>query len=194
MITAVKQTLFLLILSFFFSSASFAANYQLEPIHTQILFFCDHLGFSKSQGEFLKFDGTFSFDPDNPQSSKVDVIINTDSIDMDNQKWNDHMKNEDFFDVEKFPTMSFTSTKVEPLADSKMNIHGDLTILGHTETVVLNVIHNKSGKHPFSGKYTTGFSATTQIKRSLFGMTYGLPALGDDIEIRLEVEGQKIAE
>lgn len=193
MIPTVKRLLSLLVLGSF-SCASFAATYQLEPVHTQILFFCDHLGFSKSQGEFLKFDGTFSFDPDNPQASTVKVTINTDSIDMDNQKWNDHMKNEDFFDVEKFPTMSFTSTKVEALADSKMNIHGDLTILGHTEPVVLNVMHNKSGKHPFSGKYIAGFSATTEIKRSLFGMTYGLPALGDDIEIRLEVEGLKVPE
>ncbi len=56
---------------------------------------------------------------------------------------------------------------------------------------MLKVTHNKSGEHPFSGKYTAGFSATTEVKRSLFGMTYGLPALGDDIEIRLEVEGQK---
>ncbi|MDW3094078.1 MAG: YceI family protein [Gammaproteobacteria bacterium] len=193
MIPTVKRLLFLLILGFI-SSTSFAANYQLEPVHTQILFFCDHLGFSKSQGEFLKFDGTFSFDPENPQASTIEVTINTDSIDMDDQKWNDHMKNEDFFDVENFPAMTFTSTNVEPLENSKMNVHGDLTILGKTETVVLNVMHNKSGKHPFSGKYTAGFSATTQIKRSLFGMTYGLPALGDDIEIRLEVEGQKIAE
>ena len=193
MISTGKRLLFLLILGFF-SCTSFAANYQLEPVHTQILFFCDHLGFSKSQGEFLKFDGTFSFDPDKPQTSTVEVTINTDSIDMDNQKWNDHMKNKDFFHVEKFPTMSFISTKVDTFADDKMNIHGDLTILGHTESVILNVMHNKSGKHPFSGKYTAGFSATTQIKRSLFGMTYGLPALGDDIEIRLEVEGQKITE
>jgi polyisoprenoid-binding protein YceI len=191
MITAVKRLIFLLFLSFF-CHTGFAANYQLEPVHTQILFFCDHLGFSKSQGEFLKFEGGFSFDPDDLAASNVEITIDTASIDMDNQKWNDHMKNQDFFDVENFPSMTFISNSVEPLSENTMNVHGNLTILDHTEAVVLSVTHNKSGKHPFSGKFTAGFSATTQVKRSLYGMTYGLPALGDDIEIRLEVEGQKI--
>ncbi len=193
MIDTAKRLIFLLSFSVICNTA-FAANYQLEPVHTQILFFCDHLGFSKSQGEFLNFEGTFSFDPDDFAASNVKISIDTASINMDNQKWNDHMKNQDFFNVEKFPTMTFISTKVEPLSDKTMNVHGNLTMLNHTETVVLNVTHNKSGKHPFSGKYTAGFSATTQVKRSLFGMTYGLPALGDDIEIRLEVEGQKITQ
>ncbi len=190
---AAKRLFFLLSLSFF-CHAGYSANYQLEPVHTQILFFCDHLGFSKSQGEFLKFEGTFSFNPEDVSTSKVEIQIDTASIDMDNQKWNDHMKNEDFFDVEKYPTMRFISTKVVPLSENTMDVHGSLTILNHTEDVVLKATHNKSGKHPFSGKYTAGFSASTHIKRSLFGMTYGLPALGDEIEIRLEVEGQKITQ
>ena len=174
------------------SAPLFAAHYTLEPVHTQILFFADHLGFSKSQGEFLDFNGSFTFDPSNPTASSAEVNISTSSIDMDHQKWNDHMKDKDFFDVENFPSMTFSSTKVESVTDSVMNVHGNLTILGHTEPVILNVTHNKSGKHPFSGKYTAGFSATTSVKRSLFGMTYGLPALADDIEIRLEIEGQQI--
>ena len=191
MTQAVKQLIFLILISFF-GSTSFAANYQLEPVHTQILFFCDHLGFSKSQGEFLTFEGTFSFDPNDVAASKANISIDTASIEMGNQKWNDHMKNEDFFNAEKYPTMTFVSTKVEPLADNTMNVHGDLTILDHTEAVILKVTHNKSGEHPFSGKYIAGFSATTHVKRSLFNMTYGLPALGDEIEIRLEVEGLKV--
>ena len=190
MIRIAKRLILLLILSFT-CNLGFAANYQLEPIHTQILFFCDHLGFSKSQGEFLSFEGSFSFDPDDVTASKVEISINTASIDMDNQKWNDHMMNQDFFNVDIFPEMTFISNKVESLADKTMNVYGTLTLLDHSETIVLKVTHNKSGKHPFSGKYTAGFSASTEVKRSLFGMTYGLPALGDDIEIRLEVEGQK---
>ena len=109
-----------------------------------------------------------------------------------NINWNPYILRYYFFHVEKFPKMTFISTKVESISKNTMKVFGDLTILDHTEPVTLNVTHNKSGKHPFSGKYTSGFSATTQVKRSLFGMTYGLPALGDDIEIRLEVEGQRI--
>ena len=193
MIRTVKRLIFLLILSLA-CNTGFAADYQLEPIHTQILFFCNHLGFSKSQGEFLKFEGSFSFDPNDIAASQVKISIDTANIDMDDQKWNDHMKDQDFFDVEKYPNMTFISTKVEPMTDNTMDVHGNLTLLDHTEAVILKVTHNKSGKHPFSGKYTAGFSATTNVKRSLFGMTYGLPALGDDIEIRLEVEGQKVSQ
>lgn len=181
-----KWLFFLLLAS---NSSVHAEDYQLEPVHTQILFFCDHLGFSKSQGEFLEFEGSFSFDPENIDASKAQITIQTASIDMDNQKWNDHMKNKDFFDVDNFPTMTFKSTAVEHDSSGEMKLHGELTLLDKTHPIVLDVIHNKSGVHPFSGKYIAGFSARTNVKRSLFGMTYGLPALGDDIEIRLEVEG-----
>ena len=169
-----------------------AANYVLEPVHTQILFFCDHLGFSKSQGEFLRFDGTFNFDPDKPEEAEVAVTIDATSIDMDNQKWNDHMRNVDFLHVSKFPTIEFQSNRVELVDKSHAKVHGSLTMLGQTHPVVLDVVHNKSGVHPFSGKFVAGFSATTEFKRSQFGMTYGLPALGDDVEIRLEIEGERL--
>ena len=189
--TALNRFFFILVFALF-CQPSVAANYQLEPVHTQILFFCDHLGFSKSQGEFLKFRGSFSFDPKNVRASTAQVTIDAASVDMDHQKWNDHMRNEDFFDVEKFPTIEFKSTKAEAVSANSIKLHGKLTMLGHTEPVVLNVTHNKSGVHPFSGKYISGFSATTSVKRSLFGMNYGLPALGDDIEIRLEIEGERL--
>ncbi len=174
------------------STPCLAQNYVFEPVHTQILFFCDHLGFSKSQGEFLTFNGSFTFNPDKLEDTVAELTIDTASIDMDNDKWNDHMKNEDFFNVEKFPSIEFKSSKVVPHSKNQATMHGNLTILGHTEPVTLSVTHNKLGVHPFSGKTVAGFSATTTVKRSLFGMTYGLPALGDDIEIRLEVEGVQV--
>ena len=99
------------------------------------------------------------------------------------------MKNEDFFNVEKFPTMTFKSTNIEITGENTANITGDLTILDTTKPVTLDVTHNKSGVHPFNGEFVAGLSATTTVKRSDFGMTYGLPAVGDDVEIRLEVEG-----
>ena len=171
-----------------------SSEFLLDPVHTQILFYCDHLGFSKSQGEFLRFQGNFSFDPNHPQNSSAMVNIDTASIEMDNEKWNEHMRNKDFFDVENYPTITFKSSSIELLGQDRAKVHGDLTILGKTHPVTLNVKYNKSGVHPFSGKYIAGFSATTTVKRSQYGMTYGLPALGDDIEIRLEIEGERIKE
>ena len=186
---------FLLALSFIFS-AGFSSQalaqietYEFDKAHTQILFFVNHLGFSDSQGEFHEYDGHFTFDRGAPEKSSVEVTIQTASIDMDHEKWDAHMRNEDFFDVETFPTMTFKSTEIEVTGENDAAIHGDLTILGVTKPVSLAVRHNKSGKHPFSGKFVAGFSASTTVKRSEFGMNYGLPMISDDIEVRLEVEG-----
>ncbi|MBI1300723.1 MAG: polyisoprenoid-binding protein [Alphaproteobacteria bacterium] len=171
-----------------------AAHYTFDKAHTQILFFVDHLGFSMSQGEFHDYDGHFHFNEKEPAKSDVEVVIQTASIDMDDEKWDEHMKNADFFNVEKFPTMTFKSTAIEVTSDNTANITGDMTILDVTKPVVLAVKHNKSDTHPFSGKYVSGFSATTTIKRSEFGMNYGLPGVGDDVEVRIEVEAVRTDE
>jgi len=179
-------------LSLLFTSPSANAEadkYGFDTAHTQILFFVDHLGFAKSQGEFHAIDGHFTFDEENPQNSMIDISIPTASIDMDDEKWDAHMKNEDFFNVEKYPAMTFKSTEIKLTGDNTAHITGDFTLLDVTKPVTLDVTFNKAGAHPFSGKYVAGFSATTTIKRSEFGMTYGLPAVGDDIEVRLEIEG-----
>lgn len=164
-------------------------KYTLESPHTQVMFTVNHLGFSNSTGKFLSYEGGFTLDRADPSKSTVDVSIKTDSIEMNDQKWNDHMKNADFFNVEKFPSMTFKSTSVTPTSENTADVTGDLTILGVTKPVVMKVIHNKSGPHPFGDKFVAGFSATTQIKRSDFGMTYGLPMVGDDVSIQIEVEG-----
>lgn len=182
-----------LILSFVISSEAQAQieRYSFDKAHTQILFFADHLGFSSSQGEFLNFDGGFVFDRTRPENSSVEVTIQTSSIDMDHEKWDQHMKSADFFDVENHPTMHFKSTAIEIEGEKAAKIIGDLTILNVTKPITLDVTYNKSGKHPFSGKYVSGFSATGVVKRSEYGMTYGLPMLGDDISLRIEVEGER---
>lgn len=163
-------------------------RYEFDTAHTQIIFFVSHLGFSISEGEFLDFDGFIEFNRDEPAKSKVEVVIDTNSIDMDDQKWDDHMKNEDFFHVEKYPTMTFKSTGIDVTGEKTAKITGDLTILETTKPVTLDVKFNKAGKHPFGDKYAAGWSATAALKRSEFGMKYGLPMVGDDVEIRIEVE------
>lgn len=164
-------------------------NYKFDTDHTQIFFSVNHLGFSNSTGKFLKFDGGFSFDETAPEKSNVDVTIYTDSIDMDSKAWDDHLKNEDFFHVEKYPTMTFKSTDIEVTGDNTGKLTGDLTLLGKTNPVTLDVTFNKLGVHPYSGKMIAGFSATGTLKRSDFGMGYGLPNIGDEVTLRIEVEG-----
>ncbi|HEX2753257.1 MAG TPA: YceI family protein, partial [Alphaproteobacteria bacterium] len=115
--------------------------------------------------------------------------IDTNSLTMDDDAWEKHLKNEDFFNVEKFPAMTFKSTKVEKTGDNTGRVTGDLTLLGVTKPVTLDVIFNKGGIHPYSKKYVAGFSATGKLNRSEFGMTYGLPGVGDEVNISIEVEG-----
>lgn len=173
------------------ASVQAAERYTFDKAHTQILFFADHLGFSQSQGEFHDYDGHFMIDRSAPENSSVEVTIKTASIDMDDDKWDAHLKNEDFFHVEKHPEMTFKSTSVELEGDDKAHVMGDLTMLGQTHPVTLHVTHNKSGKHPFSGKHVAGFSAHAEIDRSQWGMDYGLPMMDPKVTIRIEVEGVK---
>lgn len=164
-------------------------RYNFDKTHTQILFFVNHLGFSMSQGEFHDYDGYFIFDRENPENSYVEVEIRAASIDMDDEKWDAHMKNEDFFHVEKHPVITFKSTNIEQFSEDSANITGDLTMLGVTKPVTLTTTLNKTGRHPFNQKYVAGLSATATVKRSEFGMNYGLPLIGEEAEIRLEIEG-----
>lgn len=163
-------------------------TYKLDKPHTQVVFAVNHLGFSNSIGKFLDYDGTITYDKAAVENSSVAVTIKTASVDLADQKWNDHMKNKDFFNVEQFPEMTFKSTKIERTGENTANITGDLTLLGVTKPVVLAAVLNQEGKHPMSGKAGIGVSATAKIKRSEFGMNYGLPMVGDDVDIRIEVE------
>src|SRR5690606_12273607 len=105
--------------------------------------------------------------------SSTEVTIDTSSISMNHEAWENHLKNADFFDVEKFPTMTFKSTKVERTGEKTAKMTGDLTLLGVTKPVTLDVTLNKSDLHPFHKKMAAGFSATGTLKRSDFGMNYG---------------------
>jgi len=178
------------LLSAIISPAAVAASYVLEKPHTQILFFANHLGFSTSSGRFLEFDGQFTFDQADWAASSAEITIQTDSLEMNHAKWNDHMKNEDFFDVPKYPTMTFKSTSVEPLAGGKAKLHGDLTILGQTHPITLDVSFNGTGNHPFKAdEIRAGFELRGSIDRSKYGMVYGIPAVGKNVELRISVEG-----
>lgn len=111
------RRLFVLALVFFtFVSGSALAEpltYGFDKKHTQILFFVNHMGFSNSNGKFLGFDGSFTFDEARPQDGHVEVTIDTNSLNMDDGKWEEHLKSKDFFNVETYPSMTFKSTKVE---------------------------------------------------------------------------------
>ena len=172
-----------------FAAVKSPDKYIYDPAHTQILFRVDHLGFSHPSGRFLKFSGGFVFDADNPENSDVNMIIQSSSIDMGSSAWEDVMKGSSFLKVDKFPQITFKSTKIVKTGARTGNVTGDLTIIGKTRPITLAVTYNKSGTHPYNKNFIAGFSATGKIKRSDYGMDFGLPGIGDVVDIDVEVEG-----
>ncbi|CAO3455974.1 Protein yceI precursor [Azospirillum argentinense] len=165
--------------------------YKLDPAHTAVVFIVDHLGFSKAVGSFNTVAGELAFDKDAADKSSLSVTIDTASIDTNHAKRDEHLKSPDFFNAKEFPKMTFKSTKIETTGDKTGKLHGDLTLLGVTKPVVLDVTFNKDGVSPASKQETVGFSARGTIKRSDFGMKYGVPNIGDDIQIIIESEAVK---
>ena len=168
--------------------ASMAAKYNLDPTHTYPNFTISHLGFSTMSGMFLETSGSFEMDQDKGTGS-VNVTIKAESIFTGFKKRDDHLRSPDFFNVAEFPEITFKSTSVKFSGKSKATVKGKLTIMGVSKDVTLNVDHINCGPNPFSKKPTCGFNATTSVMRSDFGMKYGLPAIGDHVDIRLEAEG-----
>lgn len=179
------------VLTFLVATSVSAATYDLEKPHTQILFKVNHLGFSNSTGRFTDFDGVVEFDPDNWGAASVNVVIQADSIEMNHEKWNAHLKNADFFDVSKHGEITFQSTQMTRVNKDYGKLEGVLTILGVSKPVELEVKLNKVGTHPFKKQAWAGFSANTVIKRSEWGIKYGIPMVGNDVEISIEVEAIK---
>jgi len=163
--------------------------YTFDKVHTQIFFSVSHLGFSFSTGSFTGFDGGFTFSEEKPEQSSVNVTIDASSLSLHDAKWEEHVKSADFLNVAEHPSISFKSTKVEKTGDNTGRITGDLTLLGVTKPVTLEVVFNKAAIHPYSKQFVAGFSATAALMRSDFGMDYGLPGIGDEVNISIEVEG-----
>jgi polyisoprenoid-binding protein YceI len=165
-----------------------AEVYAFDKAHSRIMFFVPHEGLSQFLGQFHTFDGEITFDPARPEAGRVNVTIDASSVDMSHQELNERLKGKDFFRVSEHPALTFVSTKVERTGEKTGKLHGDLTILGITKPVTLDVTLNYTGPHPFYKIPTLGLSATGRIDRKDFGMTYRPEFIGDDITIRLEIE------
>jgi polyisoprenoid-binding protein YceI len=180
---------FTLLLAGATSAHADASDYRFDIVHTQIIFFSDHLGFSHPSGRLHVQNGYFHFDPDDWSSAKVDVRISIASLDMGDAGWEKKLKSDEFFNLKRFPEAHFVSSSVEKTGGNNGVIHGELTLHGVTRKLDLPIVSNKVGRHTFSLQYVAGFSATLSFKRSDFGMRASIPAVGDEVQIRLEVEG-----
>ena len=165
------------------------ATYRFDTVHTQILFSLSHLGFSHPTGHLHVKSGFIHFDDGDWPASKVDVVIDAASVDMGDAAWNAKVRSWELLDTDKHATAQFVSTAVEKTGDHSGIVHGKITLLGVTRPLDLAITFNRAGADPYSLKYTAGFSATTKLRRSDFGMKKYLPDVGDEVDIRIEAEG-----
>jgi polyisoprenoid-binding protein YceI len=168
---------------------------MIDKVHSMANFKIRHL-FSKVSGTFSNVTGSIRIDRDNLEASKVEATINVFSVDTNHKKRDNHLLSKDFFDVEKFAIMRFVSTSVESTGKNEGFMYGELTIHGVTRSVKLPFKVLGFGPDPWGG-YRSGFEAGTAIKRSDYGIYYGLGegqggAVGNDVEITLLIEGIKL--
>ncbi len=173
---------------------AFASTWTIDPDHSNIGFKVRHLMVSNVKGSFDKHSGTVEIDDKDITRSKVNISIDTNSINTNVQKRDEHLRSADFFDVAKYPTMTFVSKKVAKAGKDKLKITGDLTLHGVTKQVVLDVVGpTKESKDPW-GNIRKGATATTKINRKDFGLVWnaaletGGVTVGEEVTITLEIE------
>jgi polyisoprenoid-binding protein YceI len=162
-----------------------AGSYRVESYHTQVIFAVSHFGFTNYAGLFSGATGSLQFDPAHPGAAKLDVTIPVQSIDTTVPKLTDELKGAQWFDTAKFPSATFTSTNVVIGESGDATITGNLTLHGITKRVVLQAHLIGAGVNPIDKAYTVGFEATATIKRSEFGVTMYVPAVGDDVRLTI---------
>lgn len=156
--------------------------------HAFINFRIQHLGYSWLYGRFDEFEGSFNYDPDQPDAGKVEVSIDVASINSNHAERDKHLRGEDFFHVSKFPKARFVSTAFDDHGDGTATLEGDLTIKGVTRPVKIDVKHIGHGKDPWGG-YRRGFHGTTTVALKDFNIDYDLGPAATQAEITLSIEG-----
>ena len=169
-------------------------DYKIDPTHTATVFTWNHFGFSTPSANFSDIQGTISVDNAKPAESSVNVTIPLSSLNTNVKALDEHLKNADFFDAEKYPNITFKSTKVQAVGKNKYKITGNLTVKDVTKPVVLDAVLNKQGVHPMSKVETIGFNATTSFDRAAFGVGAYVPNVGDKITVNITTEASVPAE
>ena len=167
--------------------------WQIDPAHSEVTFSVKHMMISTVRGKFSRFSGTVEADEQNPAGAQIAVQIEAASLDTGNEQRDGHLRSPDFFDAERFPTLSFKSTRIEQRGDDRFAMHGDLTIRDVTKPVVLDVEYAGQAKSPW-GVVSAGFSAQTKINRKDWGLNWNVALetggwlVSDEIRISIEVE------
>lgn len=163
-------------------------SYKIDANHTDVIAGWSHFGFSNPVARFGGVDGMIAYDADHVGQSSVKVTIPLSGLNSGIPDLDEHLRSGDFFEAEKYPEITFNSTKAEAAGTNKLRVFGDLTLHGVTKPVVLDVTLNKAGEHPLGKRAAIGFDANTTIKRSDFGIGKYVPNVSDEITIRITTE------
>lgn len=172
------------------SGSLYAADYAIdkEGQHAFINFKTGHMGFSILHGRFNDFDGSFTWDAANPEASKVEVTINTASVDSNHAERDKHLRAADFLNVGKHPQARFVSTRVESTGENTLKVTGDFTLNGVTRPIVIDARMVGEGQDPWGG-YRVGFEGTTSIKLADYKVSMDLGPASAVVEFDLSIEG-----
>lgn len=173
------------------TTAVHAADYVIDTqgAHAFVNFKIKHLGYSWLHGRFNTFDGSFSYDSANPNSSQIMVNIDTKSIDSNHAERDKHLRGGDFLNVDKFPKATFKSTSIKFDEDGdEADVTGEFTLHGVTKTITFEIDKIGEGKDPWGG-YRVGFEGETSLKLADFGIDYNLGPASTHVDIGLYIEG-----
>lgn len=166
-----------------------SAAYQLDPVHTRVMFAVEHAGFSHALGTVSGSTGQLQFDPDDWSTARLEVSVPLQHLDLGNEKWNQAVRASNLLDTTEFPSATFISTRIEPIDPQRASVYGILTLHGISKEVKLDVTLNALKRHPLPPfRRTAGFSATATLSRADFGIDAWKSVIGDRVELRLEVE------
>ena len=174
-------------------TAAGRSTWAIDPVHSSVEFAVRHLMITTVKGRFTGVAGSVVLDSENPAKSSADITVDAATIDTREGQRDAHLRSADFFDVEKFPALTFRSSAVHDYSGEEFKLVGDLTIHGVTREVTLDVTAEGQSKDPWGGE-RAGYTATTKIKRSDFGLTWnqlletGGLAVSDEVKITLDVQ------
>ena len=174
--------------SIFLPTSSSADTYTLDPDHSAVVFRIKHLGIATVFGRFHQPEGQFAYDPQSPENSYIQLQVAAKNVDTGVEKRDNHLRSPDFFNVEKHPLITFKSRSVKAKGQTHLEVVGDITLLGNTRTVRIDVVQTGEGMDPW-GKFRRGFETTFSIMRKDFGMDFMSSAVGDKVVLTISVEG-----
>lgn len=171
------------------ASVSFCSEtYKIDPVHSSIIFKIDHLGVAPFYGRFNNASGAFIINKKEPGKNFAEVSVIIDNVDTHNEKRDAHLKNEDFFHADKFPTINFRTESFKELEENKFEVTGQLSFHGVTKPIVIEVRRTGALKDPW-GNFRMGFETNFSIRRSEFGMDKMMDLVGDQVDLMIAVEG-----